>query len=146
MNSLRYLVSSILAVALLFAGGNAPAQNYPNRTMRIVVPFAAGGAVDTLARLVGAKLAETLKQPVVVDNRPGAGGNIGAEVVAKAAPDGYTILLTTNGHAISPALYRKLPFDAVKDFIPVTQVTASTTSDTPVSKLDAVFVGEPSCW
>lgn len=142
MKSPLHLLSSTLAVALLLAGGNLSAQNYPNRPIRIMVSFAAGGAVDTLARLVGAKLAESLKQPVVVDNRPGAGGNIGAEVVAKAAPDGYTILLTTNGHAISPALYRKLPFDAVKDFIPVTQLVATTLVLVTHPKFSATSVGE----
>ena len=142
MKSALHLLSSILAVALLFAGGNSSAQNYPNRAVHIVVPFVAGGAVDTLARLVGAKLAESLKQPVVVDNRPGAGGNIAAEMVAKAAPDGYTVLLTTNGHAISPALYRKLPFDAVKDFIPATQLTATTLVLVANPKFPATSVGE----
>ena len=104
----------------------AAAQGYPTRPVHIVLPFAAGGAVDTAARLVGPKLADALKQPVIVDNRPGAGGNIAADYVAKSPADGYTTLLTTNGHAISPAIYRKLPFDAVKDFIPVTQLVAST--------------------
>ena len=89
------------------------------------MPFPAGGAVDTVARTYGQKLTEIWKQQVVVENRAGAGGNIGADAVAKAAPDGYTILITTHGHAISPNLYRKLSYDAVKDFAPVTQLTAS---------------------
>jgi len=91
----------------------------------MVVPFAAGGAVDTVARVLGQKLAEFWKQPVLVDNRPGAGGNIAADVVAKAPGDGYTLLITTQGFAISPGLYRKLPFDATRDFAPVTQLTSS---------------------
>jgi tripartite-type tricarboxylate transporter receptor subunit TctC len=120
------------AVVVLFAGlaaaaGLAPAQDYPSRPIRVVVPFAAGGAVDTLARLVSAKLSESLGQPVIVENRPGAGGNTGADAVAKAPPDGYTILQSTNGQAISPALYRTLPFDAVRDFTPVTQLVATST-------------------
>jgi tripartite-type tricarboxylate transporter receptor subunit TctC len=116
-----------LILALLFSGsGLAHAQSYPNKPIRIVVPFVAGGAVDTLARLIGAKLSENLGQPVIVENRAGAGGNLGADVVAKAAPDGYTMLLATTGQAISASLYRTLPFDPVKDFVPVTQVIAST--------------------
>jgi tripartite-type tricarboxylate transporter receptor subunit TctC len=116
-----------LILALLLSGsGLAHAQSYPNKPIRIVVPFVAGGAVDTLARLIGAKLSENLGQPVIVENRAGAGGNLGADVVAKAAPDGYTMLLATTGQAISASLYRTLPFDPVKDFVPVTQVIAST--------------------
>jgi tripartite-type tricarboxylate transporter receptor subunit TctC len=91
----------------------------------MVVPFAAGGAVDTVARALGQKLAESWRQPVLVDNRPGAGGNIAADSVAKASGDGYTLLITTQGFAISPGLYRKLPFDATRDFAPVTQLTSS---------------------
>lgn len=126
---------SALAISCLFpvAGtthaqtqGVGTAANYPGKPVHIVVPFAAGGAVDALARLVVPGLGESLGQPIVVDNRPGAGGNLAADAVAKSAPDGYTLLLTTNGHAISPALYRKLPFDAVKDFAPVTQLLATT--------------------
>jgi tripartite-type tricarboxylate transporter receptor subunit TctC len=117
-----------LCTALAFAlhAGSAHAQTYPSKPVRIVVPFVAGGAVDTLTRLLGVKLAESFRQPVIVENRAGAGGNIGADAVAKSAPDGHTILITTNGHAITPALYRSLPFDPVKDFIPVTQLVAST--------------------
>ena len=108
-----------------FAIQNASAQTYPSQPVRIVVPFAAGGAVDSVARIVGQKMSESFGQPVVIENKPGAGGNIAAEAVARAAPDGYTILLTTNGHAISPSLYRMLPFDVMKDFIPVTQLIES---------------------
>jgi tripartite-type tricarboxylate transporter receptor subunit TctC len=117
----------MVAAALVLAAGVAHAQStYPNKPVRVVIPFAAGGAVDALARLVAPGLGESLGQPIVVDNRPGAGGNLAADSVAKATPDGYTLLLTTNGHAISPALYKKLPFDAVKDFVPVTQLLATT--------------------
>jgi tripartite-type tricarboxylate transporter receptor subunit TctC len=116
----------IFAAALLaFAAAEAGAESFPQKPVRIVVPFAAGGTVDVVARVVGQKLSESFKQAVVVENRPGAGGNLAADAVAKSAPDGYTILLTTNGHAISPALYRKLPYDPLKDFIAVTQVNAS---------------------
>jgi tripartite-type tricarboxylate transporter receptor subunit TctC len=122
----RLRVALALAVLALPAS-NALAQGYPSKPIRVVVPFAAGGAVDTLARLLGANLAEQLGQPVIVENRAGAGGTTGADAVAKAPPDGYTILQNTNGQAISPALYRTLPFDTVKDFIPVTQLVATTT-------------------
>src|SRR4051812_35445963 len=103
-----------LVLALMFAALGAicepaRAQPYPNKPVRIIVPFAAGGAVDVVARLLSTKLQELLGQPVVVENRAGAGGNTGADAVAKAAPDGYTILQNTNGQAISPALYRNLP-------------------------------------
>ena len=125
------LVPGSIALALGLAalsldGAAAFAQGFPSRPVRIIVPFAAGGAVDNLARLVGDRLGAALQQPVVVENHAGAGGNLGADLVAKSAPDGYTILQTTNGQAISPALYRALPFDAVMDFAPVTQLVAST--------------------
>jgi tripartite-type tricarboxylate transporter receptor subunit TctC len=108
-----------------FAFESAGAQTYPHQPVRIVVPFAAGGAVDSVARVVGQKMSESFGQPVVIENRPGAGGNLAAEVVARAAPDGHTILLTTNGHAISPSLYRALRFDVINDFVPVTQLIES---------------------
>jgi len=120
-----YIIVTALGSALL-ASSFAHAQNYPNRPVRMLVPFAAGGAVDVLARMLTPKLGDALGQPVVVDNRPGAGGNLAADAVAKSAADGYTLFLTTNGHAISPALYRKLPFDAAKDFAPVSQLVATT--------------------
>jgi tripartite-type tricarboxylate transporter receptor subunit TctC len=103
----------------------AAAQTYPNRPIRLIVPFPPGGAADILARLIGNKVAEQIGQPLVVENRPGAGGTLGADAAAKSPPDGYTILHNTNGAAIAPALYRTLPFDGVKDFAPVTQIVAS---------------------
>jgi tripartite-type tricarboxylate transporter receptor subunit TctC len=115
---------SIVAATIALTGA-AAAQSYPSKPIRIVVPFAAGGAVDTLARMIGNKLSESMGQPVVIENRPGAGGNIASDAVAKAAPDGYTILQTTNGQAISPSLYRSLPYDATKDLAPVTQLVSS---------------------
>ena len=122
MKMMRFALACILGA---FAFETAGAQTYPHQPVKIVVPFAAGGAVDSVARVVGQKMSESLGQPVVIENRPGAGGNLAAEVVARAAPDGYTILLTTNGHAISPSLYRALRFDVIKDFIPVTQLIES---------------------
>ena len=116
----------LLLGALLAANaGDAPAQDYPNRTLRIVVPYAPGGGVSVLAQLISVKLTEIVKQTVVIDNRPGAGGNIGADVVAKSAPDGHTILLHTSAMASAGPMYKSLPFDPVKDFAPVTNVIAT---------------------
>jgi len=117
-----------IAIAIIILGWSphsAAAETYPSRPIRIIVPFAAGGAVDTFARLIGARMSESLGQPVIVENRPGAAGNIAAEVVAKSPPDGYTILQHTNGHALNSALRSKLSYDPVKDFVPVTQLTTS---------------------
>ncbi len=112
-------------VAGLALAGPAKAQDYPSKPIRLVVPFAAGGATDVLARLVGERLTASLGQQVVVDNRPGAGGNIGSDLVARAEPDGYTILMGAVGtHAINPSLYPKMPYDPVKDFAPVTLVAS----------------------
>jgi len=120
---MRRLVIALVAVLATVTAAHA--QNYPNRPIRLIVPFAAGGAVDVLARLLGMKLADQLGQPVIVENRPGAGGTLAADAVAKSPPDGYTILQNTNGAAIAPALYNSLPFDALHDFSPVTQLVAS---------------------
>jgi tripartite-type tricarboxylate transporter receptor subunit TctC len=103
------------------------AQSYPSKPVRLMVPFAAGGAVDQLARIFAARLQDAFGKPVVVENRAGAGGTIAANEVAKSPPDGYTILQHTNGQAISPAIYRTLPFDTLRDFIPVTQLVATST-------------------
>ena len=112
-----------LAAALVCFATGALAQPYPNHPIRLVVPFPAGGTTDILARDAAPKLTEVLGQPVVVDNRPGAGGNIGADLVAKSQPDGYTLLVGTVGtHAINPSLYAKMPYDHVKDFAPVVLV------------------------
>ena len=138
----RRVALAIALFALTFPSGSALAQTYPNRPIRIIVPFAAGGAVDSLARLLGNKLSEQFNQPVVVENRAGAGGNLAPDALAKAAPDGYTILLTTNGLAISPSLYRTLPFDVHKDFVPVTQVVASQLVIAAYPKLAANSIAE----
>jgi tripartite-type tricarboxylate transporter receptor subunit TctC len=114
------LIRLILA-ALLAAAPSAHAQSYPVKPIRIVVPFAAGGGADIIARILGQKMTESWHQQVVVDNRPGATGNIGSEIVAKSAPDGYTLLITSSALAINPSVYRSLPFDAIRDFAPVTQ-------------------------
>src|SRR5258706_4564770 len=114
----------IAACALALACSAALAQGYPNKPIHLVVGFPPGGAVDTLARVLSPKLGDALGQSLVVENKPGAAGNLATDYVAKSAPDGYTILLTTIGHAIAPSLTRKLPFDAVNDFTPVTQLIA----------------------
>jgi tripartite-type tricarboxylate transporter receptor subunit TctC len=97
-------------------------QGYPTKAIRMIVPFGTGSTTDTLARIVGQKFTEAWGQPVVIDNRGGAGGNIGTEMVAKAAGDGYTLLMAAGSHAINPSLYGNLPYDAVRDFAPVTLI------------------------
>jgi len=120
MRSPSLLRFAVAAMALACAGA-AQAQNWPNRPIKLVVGFAAGGSTDVTARLVAQALSERLGQQVVVENRGGAGGNIGADAVAKAEPDGYTLLLTTSTtHATNPSLYRSLPFDVRADFTPIT--------------------------
>ncbi len=104
---------------------DALGQAYPSRPVRIVIAASPGGAADTPGRILGAKLAENLSQSVVFDNRPGASGVLGTDHVAKSAPDGYTMLLTGNTHAIRPAVYRKLPYDPVNDFTAVAQLLTS---------------------
>ena len=110
---------------MLFTG-DAVAQTYPYRPIHFIVPYPAGGPLDAVARLLGQKVSESVGQPVVVENRAGAGGNIGAELVAKSPPDGYTILMgAVATHAINPTLYSSIPYDPVRDFIPVTQVAST---------------------
>ncbi|MSP44754.1 MAG: tripartite tricarboxylate transporter substrate binding protein [Xanthobacteraceae bacterium] len=134
------LALTIALVAL--GGGDAFAQGYPNRPVRVLVPFAAGGAVDVLARLVGQKLSEGLGQPVIIENRPGAGSNLATDVLAKSPPDGYTVLQMVNGIAISPSLYKSLPFDSQKDFAAVTQIVQSQLILVANPKLPANNVAE----
>jgi len=119
-------ISTLIAtsLALLLAADHVAAQSYPTKPLRMVVGAATGGTPDILARIVAQKLHEQLGQPVIVDNRPGATGNIGAAVVAKAAPDGYTMIMATSVLSISPAFYRKLPFDPVTGLAPVSQVVS----------------------
>jgi len=119
---IRLAAAGIFGATLLLPA-IALGQGYPNKPIRLVVPFPPGGSLDVVARAVGAKLSEAWGQPVVIDNRPGAGGNIGADLVAKSPPDGYTILegaLST--HAVNVTLYGKLPYDPIKDFAPISLV------------------------
>src|SRR5438105_5298385 len=108
--------------AVLVAAATAHAQPYPNRPIKIIVPYAAGGAVDIVARTIGQPLAEALKQPVIVDNRPGASANIGMEMVAKATADGYTLLMASNGIATNMTLFPQLTFDGRRDFEPIAKI------------------------
>ncbi len=114
---------AVLALAGLWIAAPVSAQPYPSKTIRVIVAFAPGGIADFAARSVSHRLSESLGVPVVVENRPGAGGITGAEVVAKSPPDGYTLLVTSISHTINPSVRKKLPFDAVRDFTPVTLIT-----------------------
>ena len=117
---------ALILLALAGASSAARGQSWPSRPLRIVVPFAAGaGVLDIMARLVGRHLAEALGQQVVIDNRPGAGGIVGAEVVAKAEPDGYTLLMGNTALVVAPYLYTKLPFDPLADFVPISLVNSA---------------------
>lgn len=117
----RVLLLALLAnIAFVFTASGATPQ-YPSKPIRFILPFP-GGATDFIGRVVGQKLSEALGQPVVIDNRPGAGGNVGIEIAAKSAPDGYTLVLVAPNVTISPSLYRKLAYDPVRDFAPVTPV------------------------
>jgi tripartite-type tricarboxylate transporter receptor subunit TctC len=118
----RRLVLPIFAATALFVSG-AVAQQYPDRPVKVIVPFIAGSAPDVVARQVADRLTVGLGQQFVVDNRPGAAGNIGAEIAARTAPDGYTLLLMTSSHMLNPYLYAKVGYDPVKDFAPITMIT-----------------------
>jgi tripartite-type tricarboxylate transporter receptor subunit TctC len=124
----RKVVGALVAVAAMLASvAPAPAQSYPTRPVKVVVPFAAGGPLDLVGRAVFEKLSASLKQPFVLENRTGAGGNIGTDAVAKASPDGYTLLFVLSGTlTANPALYRKLPFNVEKDLRPISMLVAST--------------------
>jgi len=123
---LKIAARGALLAALIVVAGNAQAQTYPAKAVRVVVPYSAGGPLDDVMRVVGHRLTEMWGQSVVVDNRTGAGGSIGAEFVAKAVPDGYTLLLGNAGPmTINPGLQKKLAYDVARDFAPVSQLTAS---------------------
>ena len=120
-------------IALLACALAASAQGYPTRPIKLIVPFPPAGSTDISARALAGKLGERLGQPVIIENKPGAGGNIGTDVVAKAAPDGYTLVVGTVGtHAINQSLYSKMPYDNVKDFAPV--ILLSTTPNVLVTQ------------
>ncbi len=115
----RFLAALLLLPCLAFA------QSYPARPVRIIVPYPPGGATDVMARTVAQKLNETWQHPLVVENKPGASGTVGSEIVAKSAPDGYTLLLQGTQHAINLSLYKQLPFDTLRDFAPVAYIASA---------------------
>ena len=113
---------ALACVAAAAQSGIALAQAWPGKPVRLIVPISAGGSVDTIGRAVAQKYSELWKQPVIVENRAGAGGTIGSDIVAKSAPDGYTLLINSTSQASTAALYRKLPYDPIREFAPVTQI------------------------
>ncbi|HVG50577.1 MAG TPA: tripartite tricarboxylate transporter substrate binding protein [Xanthobacteraceae bacterium] len=137
---MKALIATLAFALPLVVATASPAQDFPNRPIRVVVPFPAGGAVDTTARILGNRAGEAAGQPFLVDNRGGAAGNIGADAVAKSPPDGYTMLQTVNGLSLSPSIYKKLAFDPLRDFVPVVRLTGSplfivASAKTPIKTL-----------
>lgn len=124
---MQFHVTGLLATALVFTGATHAqrAEDYPARAVRVVVPFAPGGPPDVIGRPLLQKLTEAFNQPFVFDNRPGASGSLGTEIVAKSAKDGYTLLYTTGSHNTNTLLIKKLPYDARRDFLPISQITLS---------------------
>ena len=141
----RLVVPILMLLALGASALHVQAQNYPNRTVQVVVPFPPGGSVDGVARIVVDRLNQTIGPHFIVENRAGgASGNVGANVVAKADPDGYSLLLTASLHVVSPFLYKTVPFDVVKDFTPITLIAAgplivSTSPSVPAANLKEFF-------
>jgi tripartite-type tricarboxylate transporter receptor subunit TctC len=121
----RILFSCVAALLPVLMSPTAKAADYPDKPVKVVVPFAAGGPTDVMARLIAQKLSEAFKQQFYVENKPGAGGNIGMSLVAKSAPDGYTVLVASSSFTVNPSLYAKNPYDPYKDFAPVTLAAAS---------------------
>src|SRR5882672_9065100 len=128
------MLRAALSLMLMLAALAAAAQTYPAKPVRIVVPFATGGPADLYARYVGAKLQESLGQPFVIEDRPGGGSIVGTDAAAKAAPDGYTLLMMSNTHTVNETLVPKKPFDLVRDFAPIT----------PLNYSDLIMVIHPS--
>lgn len=156
MNKIQYLrvifsVTAAIAASPLSAQP-ASTSSYPTKPVRLLVPFAPGGGTDTLARMIAQRLSETLGQTVVVDNRPAVDGIVATETVAKAAPDGYTLILVSSSHAINPALRKSLPYDTLRDFAPISQtavqqlllVTHPSVPAKSVKELIALLKADPS--
>lgn len=123
---MKKLLSLVCAAAVLtLANGQALAQAYPTKPVKIIVPFGPGGFTDVVARILGVKLGESLGQSVVIENKPGAGSMIGTDQVAKAAPDGHTLLIVSSTHVISPWIYKSVPYDPIKSFTPITRLVDS---------------------
>jgi tripartite-type tricarboxylate transporter receptor subunit TctC len=116
---------TLLGGAVILPAIAAAAESFPTRPIRLVVPYPAGGGTDIVGRILGQKLHESLGQPIVIDNRGGAGGTIGTSLAAKSAPDGYTLLLVPTSHVINPSIYAKLPYDTERDFAPITMVASA---------------------
>jgi tripartite-type tricarboxylate transporter receptor subunit TctC len=121
----RDIIALIGSAALSAAAAARAGEPYPSRPIRLIVPFPAGGGTDIVARILGQKLHESLGQPVIIDNRGGAGGTVGAAMAAKAAADGYTLVLVPTSHVINPSIYAKLPYDTEKDFAPISMVAST---------------------
>jgi tripartite-type tricarboxylate transporter receptor subunit TctC len=119
------MIRGAFALLLLLASAGAAAQGYPSRPVKIIVPYGVGGSADVYARFLGAKLQDSLGQPVVIENRPGGGSIVGTDVVAKSEPDGYTLLMMSNTHTVNETLIPKKPFDLMRDFAPITGVSYS---------------------
>jgi tripartite-type tricarboxylate transporter receptor subunit TctC len=129
----RAAVASVLAIAAALGATSASAQEYPNKPVKIIVPFAPGGSADVYGRAVAVHLQEVMKQTFIVENRPGAGSLIGTEAVAKSAPDGYTLLLMSNTHTVNESLFTAKSFDLMRDFVPIA----------PINYSDLVLVARP---
>ncbi len=131
---------AVAFLSLFFFQGTVQAQAYPARTVKIIVPFGAGGSADVYARFVGARLSDALGQPFVVENRPGAGAVVGSDAVAKSAPDGYTLLMMSNTHTVNETLIPKKPYALMKDLAPITGVNSqdlmlAVNAEVPVANL-----------
>jgi tripartite-type tricarboxylate transporter receptor subunit TctC len=124
-DAVQAIIRSFIALVALAMAAPATAQSYPNKPIRLIVPFGAGGPTDVIARVVAQHLSEAWSQQIVVENLPGAGGNTGVAMVAKAPADGYTILVVSTGFIVNPSMYAKVPYDPIKDFAPITLVAAS---------------------
>jgi tripartite-type tricarboxylate transporter receptor subunit TctC len=120
-----FRIGTILAAFVICITSALAQQGFPSKPVRLLIPYPPGGAVDILGRTLGDELSKMWGQPVVIENRPGAGGTIASQVVAKAAPDGYTLIIVASGHAINPYLYKKLPYDTFKDFTPISLLGSS---------------------
>src|SRR5665811_970541 len=133
---------ALLAAALVLASSAVRAQTYPSRQITLIIPFAAGGSNDLVGRAIGKKLTEAWGQPVIVENRAGAGGMIGTSAVAAAPPDGYTLLLVSSTFTINPAIKKNMPFDTIRDFTPVAFIAHSPLLVTASNKLPVESVKE----
>lgn len=149
--AIAFLASAWMAAALAAGAASGQPADYPNKPIRLVSPFNPGGAIDVLNRLIGERMSARLGVQVVVDARPGANTIIGTEIVARAPADGYTFLITTNStHTNNPALYKSLPYDPVKDFAPITQVSLGSVlfvvaKDAPYDDING-FLAWPRAW